>query len=571
MSKASYAELHAHALDRFVGFRRDSALVAVIATLAEELVHQLLIGLIAFGLAMPAFGAMFQPTRFDDPTPDACLASDCSLREAVIAANATPAHDSIVLRAGDYLLQRLCSTDTPECGDLDVTTSIEIAGAGSTLTFVSNTTQPLSNGAVVFESRVLDAQSASLALAALTLRDGIGHSAFFAAVPGGCLRANSSSLQMKGVTMRGCYSASDGGAVHLRSTQAVWEDVQITDNKAGYGGGVALSYGSTLSGSKVRIEDNLAYGGGGLIAYTGINQLRLAHKSVIAHNAAMQSVVDRNGGGVLVAQASTLIVDSNGDVASEWLRIEANEAAGDGGGLAVRATGVLEVAQVRVVGNLALGVGGGVSARGVLRIMHSEVASNVAEGDGGAFALPGDGDTGSRIERVSMHANLARGNGGGIASSSPRVWMENVSSYGNRALGVGGGFYLSAPPLGFRFNTSLSDVGASDSALHAVASVDALANVFAGKCTGAGVISNLGYNRRVPAATGCPGSVVFPVQMGLAFSDWGGAYRVVGFGPSSSLANVVPSGAGAPGRDAREFVRVGPTHDVGAFERDAVP
>jgi hypothetical protein len=541
------------------------------ATTAENLVKQLVVGLVVLGLATSALGATFQPTRFDDPAPDACAARDCSLREAVMAANATAAHDVIVLDAGDYLLQRLCSADTPECGDLDVTTSIEIAGAGATLTSISNATQPNPSPSMVFESRVLDAQSASLALGAVTLRDGIGHSAIIFAVPGGCLRAVSSALQMKGVAISGCYSASSGGAVHLASTQALWEDVQIAGNKAGFGGGVSLSDGSTLTGSKVRIEGNRAYGGGGVIAFTGTNQLRLADQSVIAHNAATQSAVDRNGAGILVAQASTLVLDSNGDAASDWLRIEANEAAGDGGGIAVRASGVLEVSQVRVLGNLALGTGGGVHARGLVRIKHSEVASNVAEGDGGAFALPGDGDTGSRIERVSVHANFARGNGGGIASSAPRVWMENVSSYANRALGVGGGFYLSAPPLGFRFNTSLSDVGAGDSALHTAASVDALANVFAGKCTGAGLIYNLGYNRRSPAATGCPGSVVFPVQMGLTFGDWGGAYPVVGFGPSSALANVVPGGAGAPVRDAREFLRVGPTYDVGAFERDGAP
>lgn len=44
----------------------------------------------------------FTVTRFDDPAPNGCLAGDCSLREAVLAANALAGFDAVVLATGTY-------------------------------------------------------------------------------------------------------------------------------------------------------------------------------------------------------------------------------------------------------------------------------------------------------------------------------------------------------------------------------------------------------------------------------------------------------------------------------------
>ena len=53
------------------------------------------------GAGMPAFGATFTVTRTDDTSDGSCDA-DCSLREAVIAANAAPGADTVLLPAGSY-------------------------------------------------------------------------------------------------------------------------------------------------------------------------------------------------------------------------------------------------------------------------------------------------------------------------------------------------------------------------------------------------------------------------------------------------------------------------------------
>jgi hypothetical protein len=526
--------------------------------------------LVAFGLVSSAGAATFQPTRFDDPAPDGCLPTDCSLREAVIDANATVASDDIVLAAGDYELQRLCSTDTPECGDLDVTAATRITGAGSAATHITNATDPPFDVVQLYQARVLHVVSASLELDALTLRRGIGNSSFFGDVPGGCLRAQAASLALHDVAMTDCYTSSYGGAAYLTASQGTFDHVLLTRSRASGGGGIVLGSNTTVSGSRVRILDNTAYWGGGVLAWSGPNALRLADRSFIAGNSTVQDNGDQRGGGVLVLGPGTLTLDSDHDDARHWLRIEGNEAGTDGGGVAVGTGAVLELSEVRVLDNLARVSGGGVQSLGIVRLRDAEIARNFAEVDGGGVALPVTGEAGSRLERLSVYSNVARGNGGGIASSAPRVWIENVSSHANEAIGTGGGFHIGAIPRGFRFNTSYRDRGAGGSTVHAGDTMEVRGNVFAGRCSGPGPIINLGNNVRSTTATGCPGTTMSSVQMGLSFGDWAGPFELVGFAPSSLLAGFVPSSAGPPLLDARARTRLGPSYDAGAYEHDAL-
>src|SRR6476661_3613026 len=82
-----------------------------------------------FGVSTSANGAStFKPTRFDDPAPGSCLPRDCSLREAVIAANAAGG-STIVLKAGIYSLARKgvdANAPNPKIGDLDIRAGMTI-------------------------------------------------------------------------------------------------------------------------------------------------------------------------------------------------------------------------------------------------------------------------------------------------------------------------------------------------------------------------------------------------------------------------------------------------------------
>jgi hypothetical protein len=94
--------------------------------------------LLLAALAAPAAAVDIWVTRYDDPMPDTCLPSDCSLREAVRAVNHTDdVVNRIFLSAGIYELAFGGSEDEAYSGDLDlVADHIEILGVGANLTTI---------------------------------------------------------------------------------------------------------------------------------------------------------------------------------------------------------------------------------------------------------------------------------------------------------------------------------------------------------------------------------------------------------------------------------------------------
>src|SRR5712691_8059155 len=91
---------------------------------------------LALAGAPNAVAATFTVTRTDDPSPGPCD-SDCSLREAVLAANAGSGGDMIVLPAGHYRLTIPGpGEDAGASGDLDLTKSVTISGAGARATVI---------------------------------------------------------------------------------------------------------------------------------------------------------------------------------------------------------------------------------------------------------------------------------------------------------------------------------------------------------------------------------------------------------------------------------------------------
>jgi hypothetical protein len=93
-------------------------------TLARLLSTCLLLS--AFATA-PLHAETFEVTRADDPAPDGCLVDDCSLREALDAAQATPEADTVLLDAGQYFFS---------LGELVVVGHVTLVGAGMEQTTV---------------------------------------------------------------------------------------------------------------------------------------------------------------------------------------------------------------------------------------------------------------------------------------------------------------------------------------------------------------------------------------------------------------------------------------------------
>jgi CSLREA domain-containing protein len=79
--------------------------------------------LLLCALTPRVFATTFTVTGTDDPVPNGCLPSDCSLREAVIAANNSANADVVEVPAGNYALTR---------GKLTISGGVQIHGAGAT-------------------------------------------------------------------------------------------------------------------------------------------------------------------------------------------------------------------------------------------------------------------------------------------------------------------------------------------------------------------------------------------------------------------------------------------------------
>ncbi len=204
-------------------------------------------------LCSPAGAAVFTVTKTADTNDGACGA-DCSLREAVQAANAAPGVDSVVIGPGVHKLTRSGRIDNlGVTGDLDVLGDLVITGAGADLTV-------LDGGG---RDRILDvASGASLELSGVTVRGGV--------VPlwspstngenGGGIRA-AGRLLLVDCLISGNSAEMGGGVSSATFLEA--RGTTFADNEAFTGGGLHAAFSLRLD--NVTLSGNRAYIGGGAI------------------------------------------------------------------------------------------------------------------------------------------------------------------------------------------------------------------------------------------------------------------------------------------------------------------
>jgi len=226
-----------------------------------------LLALAAFTSAASA--AVYIPTKTADSADGACDA-DCSLREAVLAANAHAGDDVIVLHAGVYVLTIAGNEDLGAAGDLDVQGGLVVLGSG----------------------------------AASTIIDGGGIDRIFQ-IPGGV------TAEIRDVTLRNGLAPGAGGAVQNSGELTIVRSV-LSGNKsvagtagAGFGGAI-LTDGteSSLTVTGSTLASNTAQGGGGAIAIGGVANL---DNVTITGN---QSTADFGGGLYVFTDARAIVNNS---------------------------------------------------------------------------------------------------------------------------------------------------------------------------------------------------------------------------------------------------------------------
>jgi len=350
---------------------RSSAPVAVLAAA----VGALLAGAVVLAFASAATANTFTVTKRGDPVPDACKPRDCSLREAVLRANARDGRDVIVLpgRRGAYRLAQAGSgEDAAATGDLDVTDGpLVIRHRG--------------RGRATIDAREIDRafdvlEGAPTTFVKLVIRGGVTDDD-----EGGGIGSESDlrviQTRVVGNRTEGANYGAGIGLTNDAGLQLV--DSVVAGNESGSdGGGIDADSGPVVI-LRSRIADNEAEGGGGGLYYNSGGPSRI-----------VASTIDRNradaGGAIQVTGASE----------GPALRI-------------VRTT----ISRNRAVN------GGGLNVRSPLRVTNTTVALNRADSDGGGL-LYGNTDPVVGLNAVTIARNVADaddaggGSGGGLFRSS---------------------------------------------------------------------------------------------------------------------------------------------------------
>ena len=566
-----------------------------------------LLALLALQAAAGAASAdTFGVTKTAD-TADGTCDSDCSLREAIIAANASLVPVTITLGPGVYPLSRYGpDEDAADTGDLDILADLTIIGAGADKTIIDG----LRNGGVT--DRVFDilphlVQGASgVRISGVTIRNGgVDTSGSCWAAFGGGIRSRDVNLTLKGVILTGngagaaagaaagCFFAGGGGLYFEQSggtspAELAIIDTQVISNTAsGNGGGI---YAWQYYGSPASLT------------------ITLTHSSIISNTAGAGAAGGASGGGIYFSgdsnsQPATLTLQDSSVAGNHAFGTEGGGGAGFGAGGGIYFSGwgpgMLSILDSAITDNSALGnselvtsSGGGVhygnlngGADNGLRIENSVIARNVAQSGGGLFADINEAKHAS-VANSSIFANQAlaatthpfNGLGGGILVTHGILTVSNTTVSQNTApkgggLGVHSGGSLALVNATIHLNSASESGGGlyEGAGLGGTMANTVLSNNAGGNCYHdpySTPVNSLGHNLSSDATCllASPGDIVStPAQLGPLQDNGGGTPTHAPLVGSPLLD--AGDAALCPAADQRGVVRpLGAACDIGAVE-----
>ncbi len=268
-----------------------------------------------------AYGAVFLVNNGNDgvdlqPGDGTCRSADesCTLRAAIMEANAATGADTIILPSGTFTL-RLAGQgeDAGAAGDLDITDDLTISGAGATSTFIGG-----NNLDRVFDIPA-SADGVLVQMTGITIQDGLLSGDTGSSFAGGAGIRNFETLSLFQVRIRNnrvnspANTNAGGGAIqNVEGTLAVAESMFAENSSSGNGGGFYSRGVLSLSNSSI-VDNNAGQDGGGLF---------LTRNSAIFNTTISRNVAVGSGGGIALTvglcrlnnvTVSENTADSNGD------------------------------------------------------------------------------------------------------------------------------------------------------------------------------------------------------------------------------------------------------------------
>jgi hypothetical protein len=316
------------------------------------------------------------------------LPGPCTLRAAVMEANALAGPDIINVRADTYVLTRPPdgTPDDAADGDLDVNQDVTITGAGASSTTVS------AGGDSGIGDRVFDlpfATSSKVTISGLTITGGRSNS------DGGGIRAQR-NVTLVDLVVTDNKSANEGGGIVHEGPPGVTVTIRnntISGNEAAFGGGVSADGGGDAEIFDSRVVSNRAtgndqsYGGGVLEDGGGSITIDRSDISGNVVDGYLGGGVAQNGGGAFGITITNSLISGNRvtDPAPDGFPAEGGGIGEDGGGAGV------SVANTTITGNTVQGVagepanGGGVAETGGggVSMLNTTLTDNTADGSGG--------------------------------------------------------------------------------------------------------------------------------------------------------------------------------------------
>ncbi len=310
------------------------------------------------GDSPPASAATFTVTKTVDTEDGACDA-DCSLREAIIAANLHAGAGTINVPPGIYVLTM---------GELDIIGDATIVGAGPSSSIL--------DGAGL--DRVFDIGQGgahiTVQISGVTIRNGDARGAF----GGGGIYSYNATLTLKDLIVSGNRADRDGGGIMNDEGVLTITDSTISGNTSGgKGGGIHSDSPLTITRSTVSdnvIQTSSPFGtggeGGGIYFWPSVEgpALVVSDSTISANNTNGGSGAGLHIGGSATITNTTISGNDARGLGGYY---------GDGGGIEARFA-FLTIVNSTIVGNASGDEGGGIYASARAKLKNTIVANNTA-------------------------------------------------------------------------------------------------------------------------------------------------------------------------------------------------